>query len=386
MLARDSRSSRRATRCGRSQSWRTCSGTTLRGHACNQSRSPTTTCSAAVTRARIGVGPARCSCAIPRPADGCARAASLVVSLPDAREGRRRKARPAVRGCTGARHTAGQTVLDRTGNLKAVQKLLGHSSITTTADDITPTGTMTSLPRRCARSRGGRAVSANRSRHPVLQYRSRASGLDAPGRNRTCAPFPPPGAAADRRQAASSPATSPAPRALSSESRRGRGRGTCPAPSAVLRLPVNRTPVGRGLGQDPYDPHGRSREADQRSRGTVPRTPAGRAHPARPFPEIKLQGQAQDRDPEGQEPHLNRALRVQVERPPFLPKIAHLVDAVVDRACHKRVVASALPRRESVEGSGLRLPVNNQLPVLQVRLTPCASSRPAASWRRRHRL
>jgi site-specific recombinase XerC len=36
-----------------------------------------------------------------------------------------------------ARHTAGQTVLDRTGNLKAVQKLLGHASITTTADIYT---------------------------------------------------------------------------------------------------------------------------------------------------------------------------------------------------------------------------------------------------------
>jgi integrase/recombinase XerC len=34
----------------------------------------------------------------------------------------------------GARYTAGQRVLDATGNLKAVQKLLGHSSITTTAD------------------------------------------------------------------------------------------------------------------------------------------------------------------------------------------------------------------------------------------------------------
>jgi site-specific recombinase XerC len=36
-----------------------------------------------------------------------------------------------------ARHTAGQSVLDRTGNLKAVQKLLGHSSITTTGDIYT---------------------------------------------------------------------------------------------------------------------------------------------------------------------------------------------------------------------------------------------------------
>jgi integrase/recombinase XerC len=33
-----------------------------------------------------------------------------------------------------ARHTAGQRVLDSTGNLKAVQKLLGHESIQTTAD------------------------------------------------------------------------------------------------------------------------------------------------------------------------------------------------------------------------------------------------------------
>jgi integrase len=33
-----------------------------------------------------------------------------------------------------ARHTAGQRLLDHTGNLKAVQQLLGHTSITTTAD------------------------------------------------------------------------------------------------------------------------------------------------------------------------------------------------------------------------------------------------------------
>lgn len=36
-----------------------------------------------------------------------------------------------------ARHTAGQRVLDATGNLKAVQKLLGHASISTTADVYT---------------------------------------------------------------------------------------------------------------------------------------------------------------------------------------------------------------------------------------------------------
>lgn len=33
-----------------------------------------------------------------------------------------------------ARHTAGQRVLDKTGNIKAVQKLLGHASIQTTGD------------------------------------------------------------------------------------------------------------------------------------------------------------------------------------------------------------------------------------------------------------
>jgi integrase/recombinase XerC len=33
-----------------------------------------------------------------------------------------------------ARHTAGQRLLDHTGNLKAVQKLLGHESITTTGN------------------------------------------------------------------------------------------------------------------------------------------------------------------------------------------------------------------------------------------------------------
>jgi site-specific recombinase XerC len=33
-----------------------------------------------------------------------------------------------------ARHTAGQRLLDTTGNLKAVQKLLGHESIQTTGD------------------------------------------------------------------------------------------------------------------------------------------------------------------------------------------------------------------------------------------------------------
>lgn len=36
-----------------------------------------------------------------------------------------------------ARHTAGQRVLDKTGNLKAVQELLGHASIVTTGDVYT---------------------------------------------------------------------------------------------------------------------------------------------------------------------------------------------------------------------------------------------------------
>jgi hypothetical protein len=36
-----------------------------------------------------------------------------------------------------SRHTAGQRVLDATGNLKAVQKLLGHASIQTTGDIYT---------------------------------------------------------------------------------------------------------------------------------------------------------------------------------------------------------------------------------------------------------
>ena len=36
-----------------------------------------------------------------------------------------------------ARHTAGQRLLDATGNLKAVQKLLGHESIQTTGDIYT---------------------------------------------------------------------------------------------------------------------------------------------------------------------------------------------------------------------------------------------------------
>jgi site-specific recombinase XerC len=36
-----------------------------------------------------------------------------------------------------AKHMVGQRVLDKTGNLKAVQKLLGHAPIQTTADIYT---------------------------------------------------------------------------------------------------------------------------------------------------------------------------------------------------------------------------------------------------------
>lgn len=43
----------------------------------------------------------------------------------------------AYRNMHSTRHTAGQRVLDRTGNLKAVQSLLGHASIATTADIYT---------------------------------------------------------------------------------------------------------------------------------------------------------------------------------------------------------------------------------------------------------
>ena len=74
---------------------------------------------------------------LPRPADGRPRPARLVVRLP--RAGRRRRARATTTGerMHKARHTAGQRVLDATGNLKAVQKLLGHASIQTTGDIYT---------------------------------------------------------------------------------------------------------------------------------------------------------------------------------------------------------------------------------------------------------
>jgi integrase len=42
--------------------------------------------------------------------------------------------RPSGERMHEARHTAGQRVLDATGNLKATQKLLGHASIQTTGN------------------------------------------------------------------------------------------------------------------------------------------------------------------------------------------------------------------------------------------------------------
>jgi site-specific recombinase XerC len=56
-----------------------------------------------------------------------------VVPLP--RKGRRRgSGNDQWRADHKARYTAGQRVLDSTGNIKAVQKLLGHASIRTTGD------------------------------------------------------------------------------------------------------------------------------------------------------------------------------------------------------------------------------------------------------------
>jgi site-specific recombinase XerC len=42
-----------------------------------------------------------------------------------------------LRAARGAKTGVGQTVLDKTGNLEPIQKLLGHSSITTTGDIYT---------------------------------------------------------------------------------------------------------------------------------------------------------------------------------------------------------------------------------------------------------
>jgi integrase/recombinase XerC len=70
--------------------------------------------------------PSRATCEQPR-------STRLVVPLP--RKGRRRgSGNDQWRADHKARYTAGQRVLDSTGNIKAVQKLLGHASIRTTGD------------------------------------------------------------------------------------------------------------------------------------------------------------------------------------------------------------------------------------------------------------
>lgn len=79
-----------------------------------------------------------------------------------------------------SRHTAGQRVLDATGNLKAVQKLLGHASIQTLATS-TPTGTSTSSPPRSPRTtrqpiRNHSPVPATKPGH--LQRKRGTSGED----------------------------------------------------------------------------------------------------------------------------------------------------------------------------------------------------------------
>jgi len=66
-----------------------------------------------------------------------------------------------------ARHTAGQRVLDATGNLNADQKLLGHASIETTGDVYADWDVANSWRRwrtSCARRRGRVSDNAGRFR------------------------------------------------------------------------------------------------------------------------------------------------------------------------------------------------------------------------------
>jgi integrase len=71
-----------------------------------------------------------------------------------------------------ARHTAGQRVLDATnGNLKAVQKLLGHSSISTTGDIY---GALRGPGRRNSES------SASSDKAPANQKTMRLAGIEPP--------------------------------------------------------------------------------------------------------------------------------------------------------------------------------------------------------------
>jgi site-specific recombinase XerC len=57
--------------------------------------------------------------------------------MPAGPNGYARRESLAAQPVTRESHTAGQRVLDATGNLKAVQKLLGHESIQTTGDIYT---------------------------------------------------------------------------------------------------------------------------------------------------------------------------------------------------------------------------------------------------------
>src|SRR4029450_3970188 len=124
-------------RCEPSRMWKPSSGTTWVGTSSNWAPSRTTTCSGAATCDRTGTRAGE----------------KFITEYRDQLMGVHglhkwwyrclQRARVVAEGVTRgrkmlmARHTAGQSVLDRTGNLKVVQKLLGHSSITTTGDIYT---------------------------------------------------------------------------------------------------------------------------------------------------------------------------------------------------------------------------------------------------------
>jgi hypothetical protein len=74
----------------------------------------------------------------------------------------------------------GQTVLDRTGSLKAMKKLLGHASITTTTDIYTDW----EIDQLAETMRQVLASEDDRSRQIERPFGSNRR-IDAPGRNRT---------------------------------------------------------------------------------------------------------------------------------------------------------------------------------------------------------
>jgi hypothetical protein len=86
-----------------------------------------------------------------------------------------------------ARHTAGQSVLDHTGNLNPVQNLLGHSSITTT-DDIYTDWDIDQLEEtmRFVVGEDERPATICKFVPAKALRNSCKSGVSAPGRNRTC--------------------------------------------------------------------------------------------------------------------------------------------------------------------------------------------------------